>query len=149
AARERPADRRRGRLLDGSPDRQPGLAQDPHRRDPGAGHPRAGGGGVVPLQRYTAGEWLARPADRAEAGGTPEQRAAVRAICGRVAAEGDAAVRELGLRFDGWAPADGESWALDRADMEQALDSLPDAQRSALELAARRIRAFHETQTFA
>src|SRR5215472_2945884 len=102
----------------------------------------------MPLQRYTAGEWLARPADRADAGGTPDQREAVRAICRRVAAEGDAALREYGLRFDGWAPADGESWALGRPDMERALESLPAEQRDALELAARRIRAFHDAETF-
>jgi histidinol dehydrogenase len=103
----------------------------------------------VPLQRYTSDEWLARPADRGEAAGTPDQREAVRAICRRVAAEGDAALRELGLRFDGWAPADGEGWALGRPEMERALAGLPGAQRSALELAASRIRAFHEAQTFA
>src|SRR5215472_1755828 len=103
----------------------------------------------MPLQRYTADEWRARPSDRAEAGGTPEQREAVRAICRRVAAEGDAALRDYGLRFDGWAPADGESWALGRPDMERALATLPGDQLSALELAARRIRAFHEAQTVA
>jgi histidinol dehydrogenase len=102
----------------------------------------------MPLQRYTAHEWLARPADRADAGGTPDQREAVRAVCRRVAAEGEAALREFALRFDGWAPAEGESWAVGRPDMERALASLPDEQRSALELAARRIRAFHEAETF-
>jgi histidinol dehydrogenase len=102
----------------------------------------------MPLQRYTADQWLARPADRSDAGGTPDQRDAVRAICRRVAAEGDAALHEYGLRFDGWAPAEGESWALGRPEMERALAALPDAQRSALELAARRIRAFHQAQTF-
>jgi histidinol dehydrogenase len=102
----------------------------------------------MPLQRYTAGEWRARPADRGDAGGTHDQVEAVRDICRRVAAEGDAALREYGLRFDGWAPVVGESWALDRPDMERALASLPDAQRSALALAARRISAFHEAQTF-
>src|SRR5262245_31764001 len=103
----------------------------------------------MPLQRYTADEWLVRPADRADAGGTAEQREAVRAICRRVAAEGDAALRELAVRFDGWAPAAGESWALGPADMERALHALPAAQRDALELAASRIRAFHEAETFA
>jgi histidinol dehydrogenase len=100
----------------------------------------------MPLQRYTAGEWAA--AGRGDAGGTPDQREAVRTICRRVATEGDAALREFALRFDGWAPAEGESWELGRPDMEHALASLPGEQRSALELAARRIRAFHEAQTF-
>ena len=102
----------------------------------------------MPLRRYTADEWLARPSDRADAVGTPEQREVVRAICGRVAAEGDAALREYALRFDGWAPVEGESWALERANMEDALAALPADQRSALEVAAHRIRAFHEAQTF-
>jgi len=103
----------------------------------------------MPLQRYTAGEWRARPADRSEAAGTPDQREAVRTICRRVATDGDAALREYGLRFDGWAPAEGEGWALERPDLERALAGLPAAQREALELAAGRIRAFHEAQTFA
>jgi histidinol dehydrogenase len=102
----------------------------------------------MPLHRYSADEWLARPADRDDAGGTPDQREAVRSICRRVAAEGEAALREFALRFDGWAPAEGESWALGRPDMDLALASLPVEQRSALELAARRIRAFHEAETF-
>jgi histidinol dehydrogenase len=102
----------------------------------------------MPLRRFTAEEWAARPA-RGDLGGTPEQRRAVQDICRRVAAEGDAALRAYGLRFDGWAPAAGEGWALGRAEMEAALAGLPAAQRSALELAATRIRAFHEAQTFA
>ncbi|TMC02037.1 MAG: histidinol dehydrogenase [Chloroflexi bacterium] len=103
----------------------------------------------MPLQRYTAGEWQARPADRSEAAGTSDQREAVRTICRRVATDGDAALREYGLRFDDWAPAEGESWALERSDLERALAGLPASQREALELAAGRIRAFHEAQTFA
>ncbi|HEY7201356.1 MAG TPA: histidinol dehydrogenase [Candidatus Dormibacteraeota bacterium] len=102
----------------------------------------------MPLQRYTAEEWAARPSDRGDLGGTPAQREAVAAICRRVAAEGDAALREYGRRFDGWAPAPGEGWALGRDDMARALASLPAGQRSALEVAARRIRAFHEAQTY-
>ena len=101
----------------------------------------------MPLQRFTAEEWAARPGDRGDLGGTAEQRETVRAICTRVADEGDAAVREYALRLDGWAPADGEDWALGRAEMERALAGLPASQRSALELAARRVRAFHEAQT--
>jgi histidinol dehydrogenase len=102
----------------------------------------------MPLQRYTAAEWRARPADRGDLGGTAEQRQAVREICRRVAAEGDAAVREYSLRFDGWSPAPGEGWALGRSEMERALAGLAAEQRSALELAAGRIRAFHSAQTF-
>src|SRR5207302_5940902 len=46
------------------------------------------------------------------------------------------------------APGPGEGWALGRPEMERALAGLTDAERAALELAARRIRAFHEAQTF-
>jgi histidinol dehydrogenase len=102
----------------------------------------------MPLQRYTAAEWQSRPADRGDLGGPAEQRQAVAEICRRVAAEGDAAVREYSLRFDGWAPAPGEGWALGRSEMERALAGLAAEQRSALELAAGRIRAFHSAQTF-
>src|SRR5437660_12235084 len=102
----------------------------------------------MPLQRYTAGEWQARPADRSEAAGTSDQREAVRTICRRVATDGDAALREYGLRFDDWAPAEGESWALERSDLERALAGLPASQRDALELAGGRIRAFDVAETF-
>ncbi len=102
----------------------------------------------MPLTRHLARDWLAQPPDRGDLGGTPEQREAVRAICARVAAEGDAALRELSLRFDGWAAAEGESPALGRDAMERALRGLPQAERAALELAARRVRAFHEAETY-
>jgi histidinol dehydrogenase len=103
----------------------------------------------VALRRFTAEEWLAGRVRRLDLGGSEEQRAAVAEICRRVAAEGDAALREFGLRFDGWAPGVGDGWALGRMDMERALESLAATERSALELAARRIRAFHEAQSYA
>src|SRR2546423_12815767 len=101
------------------------------------------------MQRYTAEEWAARPADRYDLGGTPEQREAAREIVRRVAGGGDAALRELGQRYDGWAPPPGEDWALRRPALERALVALPADQRAALELAAARIRAFHEAETYA
>ncbi|HXM54276.1 MAG TPA: histidinol dehydrogenase [Candidatus Dormibacteraeota bacterium] len=103
----------------------------------------------MPVQRYTAAEWAARPADRFDLGGTPDEREAVRQIVRRVAAEGEPALREHAQRFDGWAPPPGEDWALRRPALERALEELPADQRSALELAEARIRAFHEAQTFA
>lgn len=102
----------------------------------------------MPLQRYTAAEWAARPADRAEGAGSERQREDVRAICASVASGGEEALRAHALRLDGWAPGEGEEWALGRPEMEAALASLPAAERAALELAAARIRAFHEAQTF-
>src|SRR5262249_61925758 len=47
-----------------------------------------------------------------------------------------------------WAPAPGQSLALDRQAMDTALASLPGPQRAALELAAHRVRTFHETERY-
>ena len=102
------------------------------------------------LQRLTAGEFLASPLDRDRAGlgGTPEKEAAVRQICQEVAADGDAALFGYGRRFDGWAPGQGQSLALERDAMQAALASLPGHERVALELAAGRIRAFHQAERY-
>jgi histidinol dehydrogenase len=74
------------------------------------------------------------------------ERAAVAEICARVAAEGDAALRELGKKFDGWAPDPGESFEVPRSELADAAESLPPADRTALEFAAQRIRNFHTRQ---
>ncbi|OLE97392.1 MAG: histidinol dehydrogenase, partial [Cyanobacteria bacterium 13_1_20CM_4_61_6] len=96
-------------------------------------------------------DWLDSPLSRRrlDLSELSEERKVVAEIVRRVAAEGDPALRELGQRFDGWAPAEGEPFAVGRAAMEAARDRLPNAERSALELAARRIREFHTSQTFA
>jgi histidinol dehydrogenase len=105
----------------------------------------------VPIKRYQVGDWLDSPLSRRrlDLSGLREERAVVEEIVRRVAAEGDPAVREYGRRFDGWAPAAGESFAVGRAEIEAARERLPVAERSALELAARRIRDFHASQSFA
>ena len=59
---------------------------------------------------------------------------------------GDAAVLEYTARFDSLAVASMAALELPRDALRSAFDSLPDAQRSALEAAARRIRGFHEHQ---
>ena len=74
------------------------------------------------------------------------ERAAVAEICARVLTEGDEALRELGKRFDGWAPGAGESFEVPTRDLRAAADRLPAADRAALEFAAQRIRDFHERQ---
>ena len=76
----------------------------------------------------------------------PKERAIVAEICARVAAEGDEALRELGLRFDGWAPGPDESFVVPQAELAAAASRLEPADRSALEFAAQRIRDFHELQ---
>ena len=67
-------------------------------------------------------------------------------ICARVAAEGDAALREYGLRFDGWAPGASESFEVPSGELESAAKRLAAPDRAALEFAAQRIREFHEAQ---
>ena len=66
----------------------------------------------------------------------------VAAIIARVRAEGDAAVAELTKTFDGHDLA----WRIDPAECQKALDGLEPELRAALELAAIRIRAYHEQQ---
>jgi len=70
----------------------------------------------------------------------------VQEICARVAADGDAALREYGLRFDGWAPGPSESFAVPSGEMASAAKRLAAPDRAALEFAAQRIRDFHEAQ---
>lgn len=86
--------------------------------------------------------------DRIRARGIEEGGAvegAVRDILADVAARGDAAVVEYTERFDGVRLAPGEL-RVPEAELERAWLSLPGDDRDALDLAARRIRAFHERQ---
>ncbi|TMF97038.1 MAG: histidinol dehydrogenase [Chloroflexi bacterium] len=71
------------------------------------------------------------------------ERAAVAEICERVRTEGDAALHDLGRRFEGWAPAAGESFEVA---LERESERIDAADRDALEFAAGRIREFHEHQ---
>jgi histidinol dehydrogenase len=75
-----------------------------------------------------------------------KERAVVGEICARVAAEGDAALRELSTKFDGWAPGPDESFEVPRSELAEAAESLSSADRAALEFAAQRIRNFHTRQ---
>ena len=78
-------------------------------------------------------------AEAEEAG--PE--ATVREVIAAVRKNGDRALRELTLRFDG---VDVGSLEIPRSELLAAKRALPRADRRALELAASRIRAFHERQ---
>jgi histidinol dehydrogenase len=62
-----------------------------------------------------------------------------------VQARGDAAVLELTAKFDGLALT-AETLAFSRAEMDAAIATVPAGERAALELAAERIRAYHEKQ---
>jgi histidinol dehydrogenase len=102
----------------------------------------------VPVERFDVASWLESPLSRRrlDLSRYAGERAVVAEICARVAAEGDAALRDLGRRFDGWAPGEDESFEVPAADIAAAAARLQPADRSALEFAARRIREFHERQ---
>jgi len=100
------------------------------------------------VKRFDARSWLESPWSRRrlDLARFAEERAAVQEICARVAADGDAALREYGLRFDGWAPGPSESFAVPSGEMASAAKRLAAPDRAALEFAAQRIRDFHEAQ---
>ena len=94
------------------------------------------------VERFDAASWRESPLSRRglNLSEFAREREAVAEICARVMREGDAALRELGKKLDGWAPAPGESFAID---LDAAIAA---ADRDALLFAARRIREFHERQ---
>src|SRR5881396_451404 len=100
------------------------------------------------IRRFDAASWLDSPWSRRrlDLARFAEERAVVQQICARVAAEGDAALREYGLRFDGWAPGASESFEVPSGELESAAKRLAAPDRAALEFAAQRIREFHEAQ---
>src|SRR5438270_6786834 len=100
----------------------------------------------MPVDRYDAASFAPVIAGRSRPARLASEKAAVAEICARVAAEGDSALRELGLRFDGWAPGDGETFEVPKAELARAADRMDPADRAALELAARRIHDFHSRQ---
>lgn len=71
---------------------------------------------------------------------------AVADILQRVRAEGDLALLDLTARFDGFAPSDMAAVRIGPDELARAFAALPAADRSALELAAERIRSYHERQ---
>ena len=81
---------------------------------------------------------------------SPEQDAGIEAavadIIAAVRARGDEAVLEYTRRFDRLTVADAAALRVPRAELQAALAGLPAAERSALELAADRIRRYHEHQ---
>jgi len=100
------------------------------------------------VKRFDVGSWLDSPMSRRrlDLAQFAEQRAAVQDICARVAADGDAALREYAIRFDGWAPTEAGSFQVPPADVAAASKRLSARDRSALEFAAQRIRDFHRAQ---
>jgi histidinol dehydrogenase len=94
------------------------------------------------VERFDAASWRESPLSRRglKLSELAREREAVIEICSRVLREGDAALRELGQKFDGWAPAPGESFAVE---VDAAIAA---ADREALLFAAGRIREFHQHQ---
>ncbi|MFC5609636.1 histidinol dehydrogenase [Variovorax soli] len=67
-------------------------------------------------------------------------------ILADVQQRGDAAVLEYTTRFDRLSAKSLAELELTKAELKAAFDSLPAAQRGALESAARRVRSYHEAQ---
>ena len=82
--------------------------------------------------------------------GSDEDEAPVREAAARVVADvrarGDAALLDYTARWDRWMPASVAALALGPADFAAAWRGLPEAGRRALQLAADRVRAFHERE---
>ncbi|HEY7726669.1 MAG TPA: histidinol dehydrogenase [Anaeromyxobacteraceae bacterium] len=94
---------------------------------------------------YFSTEW-----GRICARGSREDEGPILAIAGRtigdVRARGDAALIEYTSRFDGWKPEGGAALVAGPAAFREAHRSLAPEARRALELAARRIAAFHQRE---
>ncbi|WP_341911936.1 histidinol dehydrogenase [Polaromonas sp. YR568] len=73
-----------------------------------------------------------------------EQRVAD--ILADVQQRGDAAVLEYTARFDGLSAASMHALELTQAELKAAFDTIPAAQRDALQAAERRVRSYHEAQ---
>ena len=67
-------------------------------------------------------------------------------ILADVQARGDGAVLEYTSRFDGLTVPDIKELELTQLELKQAFDSIPAAQRDALQDAAQRVRSYHEAQ---
>ncbi len=81
-----------------------------------------------------------------EAAQDPGVEQATAQILESVRQRGDAALLELTARFDRWTPAGASELIVPPEAARSALRELPRVEREALEIAAGRIRAFHERQ---
>ena len=67
-------------------------------------------------------------------------------ILADVQKRGDAAVLEYTQRFDGLSATSMQHLVLTQSELKAAFDSLPAAQKDALQAAAKRVRSYHEAQ---
>ncbi|MEQ1499414.1 MAG: histidinol dehydrogenase [Novosphingobium sp.] len=70
----------------------------------------------------------------------------VQVILSDVRGRGDVALAEMTSRWDGYALSNDADWYVGKDECREAFDALKPDLRAALELAAQRIRAFHEKQ---
>ncbi|HVH62803.1 MAG TPA: histidinol dehydrogenase [Candidatus Dormibacteraeota bacterium] len=98
------------------------------------------------VRRLDAASFAELTRERSRPDSLAAERATVAEICRRVRTEGDAALRELGAKFDGWAPGPGESFDVAETDWVGAWDRLDPKDIAALGMAAKRITEFHERQ---
>ncbi|CAN8142336.1 Histidinol dehydrogenase [uncultured Thiomicrorhabdus sp.] len=70
----------------------------------------------------------------------------VNEVCARVRSEGDAALLEYTAKFDRMQLETGAQLEIPKARLQQALQTIPAAQREALEISAKRVRDYHERQ---
>jgi sulfopropanediol 3-dehydrogenase len=88
--------------------------------------------------------WLKRAVDaEVRAEGDAKVRAAVEAILADIATNGDAAVRALSNRFDGW---DREDYRLTGSEIQACIDQLPAQALKDIEFAQAQVRRFAEVQ---
>jgi len=102
----------------------------------------------VPLRLDASAADFARQFDRlvnARREADPNVADAVRGIIARVRAEGDAALAALTSQFDGF-DLDQQGWTISAEQCAQAYIAIDRKLRDALELAARRIAAYHAQQ---
>ena len=76
----------------------------------------------------------------------PAIDATVGGILDDVKARGDAALLPYTAKFDRWTPADARALEVDKQTMQRALQNLPSDVRAALEIAAARIKDYHQHQ---
>ncbi len=76
----------------------------------------------------------------------PDVEATVREILNQVKSRGDAALLDYTARLDRWTPASGAALEIAPASLRDALQNLPAAVRTSLEIAAGRIGRYHEHQ---
>jgi len=77
----------------------------------------------------------------------PQVADTVSTILARVKADGDRAVIDYTNTFDRRDVESMHALSVTREQLEHSLESIPDAQRSALQAASERVRAYHEYQT--